>query len=336
MKPIFLAVTLAVTACLYSAIAAAEPIAHKPVRIGYFHDERTDSMPDPPRDAFRARMKELGYIEGGDYVLEIDAIDPGRMDQAAQVADRIVARQPDIFVAVGAFFARQAKRAVQCQSCAKPVMFVFGVVVNPLNPGLELVPNLDKPGGQTTGVTTFYADQQRQRIEILKQAIPDLKRVAILAERFQNPSPISNQQAEAARGLGVDSRIYLIEQNPDLEAVFKTARSEGVEAVVVIEQPATNRNARRIAELSAQHKLPAIFAGDYEFAGGVFTFGATLHDAGSGIADQVDRIIKGAKPGDLPVIAIQHRPLTVNLKVAREIGLAIPSDLLKRAERVIE
>jgi putative tryptophan/tyrosine transport system substrate-binding protein len=333
------AVKVGVLLCAWLAGAsldAASQITNKPVRIGYIHGEHSARMPDPPRDAFRARMKELGYAEGRDYVLEIRAIEAGRMDQAARLADEIAASQPDIFVAVGAFFARQAKRAVRCEGCAKPVPLVFGVVVDPLVPGLELVPDLKRPGGHITGVTSFFPEQQRERVRILKQAIPTLKRVAILAEQPIGER-LSKAQAAAALAQGVESRTYLIEHlNPDLEGIFRGAAAEGVDAVIVIEQPATNRNAPRIAETAANHKLPTLFAGDYAGAGGTLTFGATLGDAGVQIANHVDRIIKGAKPGELPVVSLERRPLTINLKKSREIGMTIPPEMLRKADRIIE
>jgi len=330
------ALRIAVLLCswLVAALDADGQITHKPVRIGFFHGELTAQLPDPPRDSLAARLKELGYAHGRDYVLEVRAIEPGRMDQAARIADEIVASKPDIFVAVGGFFTREAIRAVRCDGCAKPVPLVFGVVVNPAGLGADLT----RPGGHITGVTSFFPEQQAERIRILQQAIPSLKRVMIVAERFPSRANVpASGQAAAALAAGVESRTFLIEPlNPDLDKIFSDSAAEGAQAVIVIEQPATNRNAVRIAETAAKHRLPTLFAGDYADVGGTLTFGATLGDAGVQIANHVDRIIKGAKPGLLPVVSLERRPLTINLKRAREIGMAIPPEMVKRADRLIE
>lgn len=213
---------------------------------------------------------------------------------------------------------------------------MFGVVVDPVTD--KLVTNLERPGGTITGVTTYDPQQPRKQLELLKTVIPDLKRVAILGDRSVSEA-LLNANDKEARALGLEvTRLRIANPNPDIDGVLAQAKTENVGALVMLEEPAIliPPNAKRIVALATADRLPTIIGADWAEYGVLMAYGTSVVEGARRMAPYVDKILKGAKPGDLPVQAVTGHKLTVNVKTARQIGLTLPPELLKKADRVIE
>jgi putative tryptophan/tyrosine transport system substrate-binding protein len=240
----------------------------------------------------------------------------------------VVRLKVDVLAVQGAVTVRAAKKVVT------DIPMVFAIVVDPV--AEDVVANLDRPGGNITGVTTFDPQQARKELELLKEAIPGLKRVAILGDRGIRET-VMNATEEAARALGLHSqRLWVAAPSPDLEGAFAAFRQEHADAVVVLEEPLLGMHGKEIAELAAKDRLPAMFPPSSADVGGLIAYGTSLREGYRCMTAYVDKVLKGAKPGDLPVETVNRYELIVNLKTARAIGVTVPAEVLKRADRVIE
>lgn len=296
-------------------------------RIGYLWlgPAPTPATPNVPFQAFREGLRELGYVEGRDLVIESRWAD-GRTDRLPALAAELVALRVDVFVGVGAAVARAARGA----TTSIPV--VVAVVVDPVQGGL--VADLERPGGNLTGVTTFDPQEARKKLELLKEVVPGLARVALLGDQaLQDPKG----HAEHARALGLQPQSLTIAggASPALEGVFQAMRRERADALVVLEQPATATHRRRLAEMAAAQRMPTLFPARSD-ADGLIGYGTNVAEPSRRLATYVDRILKGAKPADLPIEVIVRPEVIVNLKTAQEIGVTVPPEVLKRADRVVQ
>jgi len=234
----------------------------------------------------------------------------------------------DVIVVTGAVTARAAKKLVT------GIPVVFSVVVDPVAD--NLVPSLERPGGNLTGVTSFDPQQARKQLELLKEAIPGVRRVAILGDQGVSEALMKASEAQA-REVGLQTqRLRLAGPSPDLEAAFTTIRQEHADALLILEEPVLGVHAKRIAELAARDRLPTLFAPSRVAAGGLIAYGTSQVAAIRRMAAYVDKVLKGAKPGELSVETVARYELIVNLNTARAIGVKIPPELLKRADRVIQ
>ena len=229
---------------------------------------------------------------------------------------------------VGAVTARAAKKVTT------NIPIVFAVVVEPIAD--NLVASLEQPGGNVTGFTNFDPGQPRKQFELLKEALPGLGRVEILGDRGVSDALLKANE-EQARAMGLQTQgLKLAGPTPDFEGAFAAAKKERMDAVLLLDEPIIGINRKRIGELAATYRLPTMFGGDWADAGGLIAYGPSFLEAVKRMSVYVDKILKGAKPGDLPVEVLKNYLLAINLKTAREIGVTIPPEVLKRADKVIE
>jgi putative tryptophan/tyrosine transport system substrate-binding protein len=280
-------------------------------------------------EVFRAALANLGSVEGQNIIIESRWPQENRLDLVPDAAAELVSLKVDLIVAGGGTAARAAKGATT------DVPIVFVVVFNPAGSGL--VDNLQHPGSNITGFTTFDPQQARKQLEILKDVIPGIVHVTLLGDAAATPA-LFRENEDAAWALGLQTQTEKVARtpNPDFEGAFERAENEGTGALVVISTPVTTLNRRRIAELAIKHRLATLSPRDHADSGALISYGTGFSEPIRGAAVYVDRIFKGAKLRDLPVeTAVQHE-LIINLKTAREIGVAVPPAILSRAKQVIQ
>lgn len=278
-------------------------------------------------DVFRKGLADLGYVEGQNIIIEPRFVE-GQFERVPELAADLVRLKVDVIAVQGAVTVRPLKKVV------KDVPIVFVIVVDPV--AEDVVANLERPGGNITGVTTYDPQQPRKQIELLKEAIPGLKRVALLGEQAIREDGIKARE-EQAHALGLQTqRFRVAAPNPDLEGAFAAFRQGHADAVVVLEEPLVMNHRKRIAELAAKDRLPLMFPLSGEDAGGLIAYGTSVVEGYRRMVAYVDKVLKGAKPGDLPVETVNRYGLVVNLKTGREIGVKIPPEVIKRADRVIQ
>ena len=323
--------TCAVILALGSVLGVALSGAQQPgkmTRVGFLGTgpAPTPATPYAPLREFRQGLDELGFVDGRDVVIETRWAD-GRIDQLPALAAELVGLKVDIIVGVGAVVGRAAK------SATTTIPIVMAVVIDPVEVGL--VANLERPGGNLTGLTTFDPQEARKKLELLEEVVPGLARVALLGD--QALRTFMGHHEEQARALGLQPQsLKIAGASPDLHGVFQAMERERADALLVLELPATVAHRRRIGELAAQQRLPTLFAGGSSDAGALLAYGTRVTKAARRLAAYVDRIIKGAQPADLPFEVIVRPELIVNLKTAQNIGVTIPPSVLARADRVIK
>jgi len=278
-------------------------------------------------DAFREGLAELGYVEGKNVVIEARFAE-GQYERLPQLFSELTALKVDIIAVTGAVTARAAMKVVN------GVPIVFAVVVDPVAD--QVVSNMDRPGGNITGTTSFDPLQPKKQLELLKEVIPGIKRVAILGDQGVSPALINASEAQAtAMGLEV-LPIRVSSTNPPLENVFATLHNSRTGALIILEEPVVGVLANRIAGLAAKDRLPTLFAPSRVAAGGLIAYGTSQVQSVRRMAGYVDKILRGSLPGDLPVERVTTYELFINAKTAREIGVVIPPGVLQRADRVIQ
>jgi putative ABC transport system substrate-binding protein len=280
-------------------------------------------------EVFRTALANLGYVEGPNIIIESRWPQEDQLDLLPNAAAELVSLKVDVIVAGGGTAARAAKGATT------DVPIVFALVFDPAESGL--VANLERPGSNITGFTTFDPQQARKQLEILKDVIPGLARVTLLGDAAATPA-LFHENEDAARALGLQTQTLKVARtpNPDFEGALEQAKNEGTGAVVVISTPVTTPHRRRIAELATKHRLPTLSPRDHADSGALISYGTGFSEPIRGAAVYVDKIFKGAKPGDLPVETARQHQLIINLKTAREIGVTVPPAILSRANQVIQ
>jgi putative tryptophan/tyrosine transport system substrate-binding protein len=281
----------------------------------------------PLFDAFQQGLADLGYLDGQNIVIE-PRFAEGHYERFPDIFAELVGLKVDVLAVTGAVTARAAKKAVT----DTPV--VFSVVVDPVKD--NVVASLEQPGGNLTGVTCFDPQQATKQLQLLKEVIPGLKRVAVLGDQGVSEA-LMNGSEEQARALGLEpQRLRVAGPNPDLQAAFAALKQQHAEALLVLEEPVLGVHAKEVAELAAKDRLPTLFAPSRVAAGGLIDYGTSQTEAIRHMAAYVDKVLKGAKPASIPVETLTRYELIVNLRTAREIGITVPSAVLKRADRVIE
>jgi putative ABC transport system substrate-binding protein len=307
-------------------LAAAGQQAAKVARIGLL---RTGSPPDPALDAFKEGLRELGYVEGQNVVLHV-RFAGGRLDRLPALAAELVLRDVDVVVTGG-------EAAIQAARVAtRTIPIVMGASNDPVGAGL--VESLARPGGNITGSTILAPELSRKRLGLLKEIGPGIVRVAVLSDPT---SPGIGRDLEetqsAARALGFRLHVWTVRAPKDLDEAFAGMRRERAEAVMVLADPVFTASRVRIVKLVAAARLPSIYYWkDFVDAGGLMSYGPSLQGLYRRAATYVDKILKGAKPGDLPVEQPTKFELVINLKTAKAVGLTLPQSLLLRADQVIE
>jgi putative tryptophan/tyrosine transport system substrate-binding protein len=318
----------AATASLaWSRVAFAQQPTTKVFRIGFLGLPTADSLPKRP-EAFRAGLRELGYREGRDFVIEYRWAN-GNYDQLPVLLNDLIRLKVDVIVTHGTPGVLAAKRATTT------IPIVCAVVGDALASGV--VSSLARPGGNVTGLTFFNPELAAKRLELLKEVLPDLTDVGILLNSA-NPinDPILPQMSSIARPLKLELHQFDARSPADFEAAFTAMVARRVGALVVIEDAMLISNASTVAALALKQRLPSCGWPDYAIGGGVMGYGVDFPDMFRHAATFVDKIIKGAKPGDLPFERATKFEIMVNLKTAKTLGLTIPYNLLVRANEVIE
>lgn len=311
-----------------ASLAIAQPVARKIPRLGYL--AAVSATADAPRlEAFRRGLREQGYIEGQNIQIEYrhESQDLTRLTQHA--AD-LVAMDIDLLVAVTSNAAVAAKKATST------VPIVFMGVTDPISAGLAQ--SLARPGGNATGITNVAAILTGKRLEILKEVVPKLVHVAVLWDP-KAPGSIPQWEAsqEPARKLGLQLHSMTASSPDDYAMAFKTALKERSTAVWITLNPVANSNQKLIAELAIENGLPSISArADYAENGCLMAYGPGYNTEGKDGARYVDRILKGARPSDLPIEQPTKFELIINLKTAKRLGYTIPRSVLNRADRIIQ
>src|SRR5262245_29105312 len=298
-------------------------------RIGYL----SASAPEIFRvDVFRHALRELGWVEGQNLLMDYRSAD-GHLDRLPALAAELVDRKVQVIVAAATVPALAAQRATQT------IPIVFTHVSDPVGSGL--VPSLAQPGGNITGFTHLNTGLSPKRLEFLKEALPHVTRVVALwhpgglGERTERD--LRQETEDAARALGVPLHFLAVRGPDDFEGAFATATREGAGALLVLPGPMLLTAHRRIASLATQYQLPAVyFAREFAEAGGLMAYGANMADVVRRAASHVDKILKGTKPGDLPVEQAMRFELVLNLKTAKALGLMLPPSLLFQADEVIQ
>jgi putative ABC transport system substrate-binding protein len=297
--------------------------AGKVYRIGFL---RAGQPPKPWVEAFLQGLRERGYVDGQNVVVEFRFTD-GSFDQLPRLAEELVRLKVNVILASAAPSALAAKKA----TTSVPIVFVN--VFDPVE--LGLIPGLGRPGGNITGLASTSADLAGKRLELLRGLVPKLRRVAVLWDPSNPTNPIQLKGAEvAARTLGLPLRPAPIRGPSDFDAAFKAAR--GANGLLVLDSPLVITHRARLAGLAATSRLPAISGlRDFVEVGGLISYGVDFPDSYRRAATYVDKILKGAKPTDLPVEQPTKFEFVINLKAAKQIGLTIPPNVLARADKVI-
>ena len=320
----------AVTGALLAASSAAEAQpAGKVVRIGLLDYAASDPASAARWKAFRDQLRWLGYVEGQNVVFESRWGD-GQVGRLPSLAAELVDAKVDILVTAGSEAALAAKQATN----SIPIVTATGG--DPVESGL--VAGLAQPGGNVTGVISLMSQLVGKRLELLKQLIPRASRIAILRDPDNHSSALNLRDAEsAAKSVGVVVQGVSVRGPKDLDAAFLAMKRARTDAVILAENTRFIADRRRIADLAVMHRLPMMVAAkEYAEAGGLISYGTDYPDLFRRAATYVDKILKGAKPGDLPVEQPTTFELVINLKTAKALGLTIPPSLLQRADQVIE
>jgi putative tryptophan/tyrosine transport system substrate-binding protein len=297
-------------------------------RVGYL--AAVSAAADAPRlEAFRQGLLDLGYIEGQNMIIEYRH-ESGGFERLPELAAELVGQKPDVLVAVTTNAAQAAKKATTT------IPIVFMGVTDPITAGL--VESLAQPGGNTTGITNMAAILTGKRLELLKETIPKVSRVAVLWDP-QAPGSVPQWQESQlpARELGLQLYSMEVSSVDNYEAAFKEAVEARNTALWVTLNPLANSNQKKIADLAINHGLPSICArADYSENGCMMAYGPGYGIEGKDGARYVDKILKGAKPADIPVEQPMKFELVINLQTANKLGLTIPQSVLFQADKIIK
>jgi putative tryptophan/tyrosine transport system substrate-binding protein len=320
-KIIFLALcSLLLAPC--SAVDAQQP--GKIFRIGFL-DNSTASGSAVLVDAFRRELSKLGWIEGKNITIEYRFTEQ-KQERLPELAAELVRLKVDLIVTSGGPVALAAKKATS----TIPIVMTSGT--DPVGAGL--IASLARPGGNVTGLSSLNEQLITKRLEILKDAIPKLARVGLL-----RPSVTSQLKEIRQAALALKLNLEEIDAQPDakgLESAFQTAKQKQVGAIMTTTTRSYFAERKRIVDLAGKYRLPAVYPQkEYVDEGGLMSYGTDFADLNRRAAGYVDKILKGAKPADLPVQLATKFEFVINLKAAKQIGLTIPIDLLQRANQVI-
>jgi putative tryptophan/tyrosine transport system substrate-binding protein len=319
-------ILVAVVLLAVAVIAEAQQPKKVP-RIGFLAPSDPASQ---STEAIRRALRELGYMEGQNIVIEYRYME-GKRDRVPELAGELVRLKVDIIVVSGTGPARAAKNATK----TIPIVMT-GLGADPVEEGL--IESLAHPGGNVTGVTNLGRELGGKRLELLKEAVPKVARVAVLYE------PVAGSVREvkellpvAARALGLTIQPWEVRAADDFERVFAAIskwRPDGL--YVPAAGPVMTANQKRIVDFALKSRLPSMYSLRlFVDAGGLMHYGADLADSYRRVAYYVDKILKGAKPADLPVEQPTKFELVINLKTAKQIGVTIPQKVLGRADKVI-
>jgi putative ABC transport system substrate-binding protein len=280
--------------------------------------------------AYREGLSETGYVEGRNVVIEGRSAE-GRYERLPALAAELVSRRVAVIVAVGGSAPALAAKAA---TATIPIVFLTGG--DPVRAGL--VASLNRPDGNITGVTTVFSSLVPKRLELLHQLVPEAAKIGALVNPNYPEADLQVQELqEAAAAIKQQIRILKASTQRDIDAALTTLAQQRTDALLVANDPFFETHGDQIAALAARHAIPTIYSGRaYVVAGGMMSYGPSLADAARQIGIYTGRILKGAKPADLPVLQPTKFELVINLKTAKALGLTIPQSLLLRADEVIQ
>lgn len=302
--------------------ARAQP--SKSHRIGFLSN---GSPASSQYEAFRQSLRDLGWVEGQNVAIE-KRWAAGDPDRLPQLIAELVQAKVDVIIVSGT----PAMRAAQKATTTIPIVFV--VLTDPVTMGF--MPSLARPGGNMTGVASQFAELITKQLQLLKEGIPKLLRVALLRHAGV-PTPVLAAAESAARNLGLAARTLNVTEPAEFESAFSEARGDQAGAILVLPSPYFEVRRARLIELAARYRLPACYElATYVRDGGLMSYGPSIDAMYARSATYVDRILKGANPGDLAIEQATRFELVINLKTAAVLGLTIPQSLLLRADEVIQ
>jgi putative ABC transport system substrate-binding protein len=280
-------------------------------------------------EALRQGLRELGYVEGQNIVIEYRFAE-GKADQVSHNAAELVRLKVDVMVTAGSTDTRAAKESTST------IPIVMAQDMDPVGSGF--VASLARPGGNVTGLSSLTPQITGKQLELLKETVPRLSRVGILWTSIEPGNAQTREETDgAARALGLRIQYFEVQRSDDLEGAFKAATRERFQALVVLRNPVLGPHRTQLVALVAKNRLPAMFPRrDYVESGGLMSYGASDTDLFRRAATYVDKVLKGRKPADLPVEQPMKFEFIINLKAAKQIGLTIPPNVLARADRVIK
>lgn len=321
---------VATAACLAGSTARAQS-APKTVRIGVL----INGGPGPAVDVLRRGFAGLGYVEGQGFALETRYAQ-GHLHRHPSLAAELVRLGVDLILTLGGPASRAARDATS------EIPIVFSIVTDPV--ALGLVASRERPGGNATGITSLDPEQAIRQFELIRTVFPKASRVGILSDATipgadaSGLAPIDRANVAAARNTGIEPLLRKVAggPSPDYAGTLDGMVKDGAEALLVLEVPMPLRDGKSVAELAAAWRLPTIFPGGQSGTGGLIAYGTSVLDTWPRLPTIAEKILKGANPAELPVEMLSRRELVVNLVTARALGLTLPDEILKRADRVIE
>jgi ABC-type uncharacterized transport system substrate-binding protein len=309
---------------LTAPLAAEAQTAEKVYRIGMLGS----SASDPLVEAFKQGLRELGYVEGRNIMVEYRSAE-GRTERLPELAADLVRLKVDVIVA-------SSQGAVAAKQATTTIPIVMPIITDPVR--LGLVASLSKPGGNATGFATQNEELPGKWMELVKETLPKASRVAVLFHPTYDGGVQLKASEAAARSLGVRLQALEVERLDDFGTAFSAVQKNRAEALIVSSSPLFYTHRARLVEFAATHRLPTIYH-QSEFvvgSGGLMSYGPDFHDLFRRSATYVDKILKGAKPADLPVQQPTKFELVINLKTAKALGLTIPPAVLARADEIIQ
>jgi putative ABC transport system substrate-binding protein len=325
-KKITVLTLYAMLSALCSSAQAQQPT--KIPRIGFLSASSPAAL-SARIEAFRQGLRELGYVEGKNIVIEWRSAE-GKLDRLPALAAELVRLKVDIIVTAGPSLTHAAKEATS----TIPIVMTF----DPDPVGSGFVASLARPGGNITGLSTLSPEISGKQLELLKETVPKLSRGAVLGNSTSPGNAQALREMELAAEAFKAKLQYLDVLDPkDIETAFRAASKGRADAILVLPSPVLTSQRTQIVDLAVKSRLPAIYwRSDFVEAGGLMSYGTSQNDLDRRAATYVDKILKGTKPADLPVEQPTKFELVINLKTAKQIGLTVPQKVLARADKVIK
>ena len=297
-------------------------------RIGYLHSGQAATPPSSLK-ALRQGLHDLGYIEGKSIIIEYRFAEY-KPERLPELASELVGLKVDLIVT------SQTPSVQAIQKVSSTIPIVFGALSFPIENGI--IASFARPGRNTTGMTVLSEELNGKRLELLKEAAPKIMRIGVFSNLDNPTQPLEWKAIQsAAQGLGLKLQSLGVRSANDFDATFKAALTERAQALINLPEALVNANFKRIAAFAAKHKMPAIYSDQTAIdVNGLMFYGPNTSEIWRRAAIYVDKILKGAKPADLPVEQPTKFELVINLKIAKQIGLTIPPKVLIRADRVIK
>ena len=321
---------LTLCALLFALCVSAQAQPPKKVpRIGYVSESGDANNPGPTVEAFQRGLRDLGYIEGKNILVEYRYAE-GKTERVPSLVTELLQLKVDVLVVISISAVRAAKQAT------KTIPTVMVTTVDPVATGL--IDSLARPGGNVTGITLLTRDLNGKRLELLKEIAPKISRVGFLLQDSTAQGIRFKEYEAAARALKIPLQsLEVRRQNPDFEGAFQSAAKQRVSALITVRSALFLDYRKRIADLTMKNRLPSMFErSDMVEAGGLVSYGANETENSRRAAVYVDKILKGAKPVDLPVEQPMKFEFVINLKTAKQIGLIVPQSMLYRADKIIK